>query len=387
MILRRVNITGIGPITPAGMGHEAFLRGVFQNKAHAVAKRVGEGSEAREVAAALVTGFRLGAHAVDAVHLNSPRHVQFALAATMLALRHAGLALAEVRRRKPLVVLASPAAERGRIGRMADGSAGAGQTLEALSRWVGDRARSAGTEAEFFTSGLAAVGYAAEQIACGVADLAICGGVEAPFQPRILEEMRSLGLSAGHADEPQLHCRPFDIWRSTGVAGEGGCLFVLEPETSSRPGLVRVAGAGWAAENGCAPWSRFGEAFRLALGNARLRPGDIDCIHAEGTGQKALDQAEANALRTAFGSQLDAMPVSAIQGAVGNALGGAGAIQLGCAALGMKHSLIAPTVNWRQPDPSCSLNLSTTTRQLGSRVALLSSRDPRGAVSCLLITP
>lgn len=164
-------------------------------------------------------------------------------------------------------------------------------------------------------------------------------------------------------------------------------MFVLEPESNSRPGIVRVAGAGMAVEKCSIPWSGFDEAARLALGNARLRPTDVDCLYAEGTGQKVLDRAEANALKTMFGSHLAALPVSAIQGAVGNALGGAGAIQLGCAALGMKHSLIAPTVNWRHPDPLCPLNLSPTTRQLGSRVTLLSARDPRGAVSCLLLTP
>lgn len=385
MHLRRVNITGIGPVTPAGSGHEAFLRGIFQSKPRAVAKRLGEGADAREVAAACVSDFRLGAYAVDAVHLDSPRQVQFALAATMMALRHAGHVLADVRGRKPLVVLASPVAERGRIGRMADGSVGASRTQEAVAQWVG--ARVIAEDAPIFTSALAAVGHAAEKIACGAADLAICGGVDVPFQPRILEEMRNLGLSAGHADEPQLHCRPFDLWRSTGVAGEGGCVFVLEAETSTRPVVARVAGAGTALENGEVAWSRLGAAVRLALGNARLRPTDIDCIHAEGTGQKALDRAEANALKTLFGAQLATLPVVAIQGAVGNALCGAGAIQLGCAALGLKHSLIAPTVNWKHHDPACPLNLSPNTRQLGSRATLVSSRDPRGAVSCLLLTP
>ncbi|MFT3867144.1 MAG: beta-ketoacyl synthase N-terminal-like domain-containing protein [Nibricoccus sp.] len=385
MIQRRVNITGIGPVTPAGTGHEAFLRGIFQNKPRAVATRIGEGREARAVAAALVPDFRLGAHAVDAVYLNSTRHVQFALAATMLALRDAGLALAEVRARKPLVVLASPAAERGRIMPVANGSPNSGRTQEVVARWV--RAGTMPTAPAYFASGLATVGHAAAQVASGAADLAICGGVDVPFQPVILEEMRSLGLSAGHADEPQLHCRPFDLWRGAGLAGEGGCMFVLEPESSSRPRIARVAGVGVAIDKSSASWSGFGEAARLALGNARLRPVDVDCLYADGVGQKALDRAETQGLKGVFGSHLAAMPVAAIQGAVGNALGGAGAIQLGCAALGMKHSLIAPTVNWRHPDPSCPLNLSPTVRQLGSRATLLSTRDPNGAVSCLLLTP
>lgn len=385
-MLRRVNITGIGPVSPAGIGHEAFFRGIFQARSRAGKFAVGEGGSVREVAAATVPDFRVGAYALDAAHLNSPRYIQFALAATMLALRHAGLPLVEVRKRKPIVALAGPVAERGGLGRMANGSAGIGQTQAAVARWVAARSETASQPPAFF-SALEAVGYAAGQVAMGAAELAICGGVDAPLQPEILADMQSLGLSAAHADDPERHCRPFDLWRTTGLAGEGGCVFVVEPETSARPGLARIAGSGSGREAGRAPWSGFAEAVRLALGNARLRPALVDCIHAEGTGQKALDRAEAAALADVFGRQLGTVPVSALQGAVGNALAGAAAIQLGCAVLGLKHSRIAPTVNWQHPDPACPLNLSVTARAFEAHAALVSARDARGSVTCLLLTP
>jgi 3-oxoacyl-(acyl-carrier-protein) synthase len=138
-------------------------------------------------------------------------------------------------------------------------------------------------------------------------------------------------------------------------------------------------------EKDARPWVALNEALRLALGNAGLRPADIDCIHADGTGNKALDQAEATALRAGLGARLASIPVVAIKGAVGNALGAAGAIQIGCAALGMRHSIIAPTVNWSHPDPSCPLNLQATSRSLATETALVVGRDPGGSISCLIL--
>jgi 3-oxoacyl-(acyl-carrier-protein) synthase len=146
-----------------------------------------------------------------------------------------------------------------------------------------------------------------------------------------------------------------------------------------------VAGSAWATEKADCPWEALSEALRLALGNAGLRPVDIDCIHADGTGHKRLDQAEANVLREWLGTRLESVPVVSIKGAIGNALGAAGAIQIGCAALGMRHSTIPPTVNWHHPDPSCPLNLSGTSRLLAIGATLIVGRDPAGTVASLIL--
>jgi len=385
MKLRRVKITGIGPVTPAGIGREAFLRGMLEPVSRVGVKVMGEGSATRLVAAAEVRDFRIGAFGLDASYLSSPRHVQLALAATALALRDAGLVLGEVRKQKPLVVLARPSLERGSLGVVA-GSRADGPKLmqQAVSQHVGACVEE--KDRPEFYSALDAIGYAALQVASGRVNLAICGGADSPLSERLLAEMQELDLSSGHARAPERQCRPFDLWRTTGVAGEGACVFVLEPEESKRRAYAHVDGAVGVAEKSGRAWEPLGEAVRLALGNARLRPADIDCIHADGTGHKTLDLAEVTALRSALRGHLDALPVVSIKGAVGNALGAAGAIQVGCAALGTRHSIIPPTVNWSHPDPSCLLNLSTSPRQISMDVTLVASRDPSGAVTCLLLS-
>jgi 3-oxoacyl-(acyl-carrier-protein) synthase len=329
----------------------------------------------------------VGAFVFDAGHLQSPRHVQFALAATVLALRDAGISLADARKRKPLVVVTFAMAERLTFTEPVEGAFMGGtkpQTAqEAVAGLVGARAGETG--GRVFLSSLDAVGHAAGLVASGEVDLAICGGADAPLTATILAELKNLGLSPGHAQEPERVCRPFDLWRSTGVAGEGACLFVLESEESPHRAHARVAGAARAWETAGHPWEVLGEALRLALGNAGVRPADIDCIHADGTGNKELDRAEAAALCAGFGERLASIPVVSIKGAVGNALGAAGAIQIGCAALGMRHSIIAPTVNWLYPDPSCPLNLSASSRLLATGTSLVIGRDPGGSVSCLIL--
>jgi 3-oxoacyl-(acyl-carrier-protein) synthase len=230
-----------------------------------------------------------------------------------------------------------------------------------------------------------AIAGAALAIANGSTDLAICGGADVALSEKIIPEMEKLGLSSGHAREPEKQCRPFDLWRTTGVAGEGACMFVLEPEESPRGGHAHIAGVGHAYDRSGAAWSSLSEALRLALGNARLRSKEIDCIYAEGLGHKTYDLAEANALRSALGKHLATVPVTSSSGAIGNALSASGAIRAGFAALALKHSMIAPTVNWFYPDPSCPLNLSSSPRQMSIGVTLVTGYELGGNVGCLLL--
>jgi 3-oxoacyl-(acyl-carrier-protein) synthase len=386
----RVNITGIGPVTAAGIGRDVFARRILEPVSRIAAVKLGD--KGAVTAAGEVKDFRSSAFALDADHLQSPREIQFALAATMLALRDAGLALAEIRKRQPLVVVARPSSdwERGPDGALVTV---AGRKLRphavqiAVADLVAGRMESGRGLADSFSS-LDAIGYAASQVASGEVDLAICGGADAPLREEILTELKKLGLAPAHANEPARQCRPFDLWRTTGVAGEGACMLVLEAEGSPRRSYASVAGVAQAVETDGQPWAVLAEALRLVLGNAGVRPAEIDCIQADGTGHKALDQAEANALRTALGARLGEIPVVAIKGAIGNALGAAGAIEVGCAALGIRHSMIAPTVNWNHPDPSCRLNLAKAPRVLATGVTLVTGRDAAaGVISCLLLKP
>ncbi|MFT3780460.1 MAG: beta-ketoacyl synthase N-terminal-like domain-containing protein [Nibricoccus sp.] len=338
--------------------------------------------KARRVAAGYVSDFRIGAFGLDARFLDSPRHTQLAVAATALALRDAGISLAEARKRRPLVAMAQPVAERQDIFSCQPEKASSMQT-ELLNFVCGTLAR----EQPNFVSSLDAIAFAAAQVSEGHADLAICGGADALTNASVLEDLRRLGLAAGHDRDCDRQCRPFDLWRSHGVLAEGACMFVLEAESSPRHPTGHVMGGGNARDPDGAPWSSFASALKLALGNAGKRPLQVDCIYADGVGQKELDSAEAKALENAFGDHLAEVPAVSIKGAVGNALGAAGAFQVGCAVLGMRHSIIASTVNWRHPDPACQLNLSPSVRMLATGTTLVLGRDPSGLVSALLLSP
>jgi 3-oxoacyl-(acyl-carrier-protein) synthase len=98
-----------------------------------------------------------------------------------------------------------------------------------------------------------------------------------------------------------------------------------------------------------------------------------------------LDAAEARILADYFGSDLASIPAVSIKGAIGNPLGAAGAIQVGCAALGLTRGAIPPTVNWQHPDPSCPLNLSGKARYISHTNTLINAHGLSGANACLVL--
>jgi 3-oxoacyl-(acyl-carrier-protein) synthase len=222
-------------------------------------------------------------------------------------------------------------------------------------------------------------------IANGESDIAICGGTEAPIYYHPMLELRMAGLSPASNERAEQLGRPFDMWRTTGVIGEGACMMVLEPETSPRPGYAFVSGYSFASD----PSTTLGEGLRQAieqcLANGLARLTDVETINAWGPGHREIDAAEAAVLREVFGDRLDSIPTASIKGAIGNPFAAAGAIQTGVAALGMRESFIPPTVNWRHADPSCRLNLSSRARYVPFDVALINSHGLSGTNSALLL--
>jgi len=235
-------------------------------------------------------------------------------------------------------------------------------------------------------SGADSIGRAAEMISLGEADIAICGGTEAPLHFHPMLELRMLGLEPGNPEQPERQCRPFDQWRSTGVIGEGACVLVLEAEGLGGPAYGYLEGYSYASDSPGNSCDGMLAAMRIAVGNAGLRPRDIESVSAWGPGHKVLDAAEASVMREFFGSYLAELPVASLKGAIGNPLGAAGAIQVGCAALGLRYGFIPPTVNWEHPDPACPLNLSARTRLVPHRNALINAHGLSGNNACLLLS-
>ncbi|RFC47483.1 MAG: 3-oxoacyl-[acyl-carrier-protein] synthase II [Verrucomicrobia bacterium] len=395
---RRVKITGLGFVTPAGIGKEAFWKGILEP-----VSRVRLSTKFPEEAGAFVSAdvrdFRLEDYLPNVTGKRMPRHTQFALAAATLAAQDAGITLQQLRGHGAIVMIGATLMDFGVINKGVDiivkkGPINALPTSvttalvsaigAAVGEAIGGTTRAMSLQSAC-CSGLDAIGRSAEMIANGEAEVAVCGGAEAPLYFHPMLELKLAGLAPGNPDHPERQCRPFDQWRTTGVIGEGACIMVLESENSPRPGYAFVGGYSYASDPAASPCAGLTEAMRLALGNTGLRPRDIECISAWGPGHKTLDAAEARVLQDYFGSELAAIPAVSLKGAIGNPLGAAGAIQVGCAALGLSRSAIPPTVNWEHPDPSCPLNLSGKTRYIAHRNTLINAHGLSGANACLVL--
>ncbi len=180
-------------------------------------------------------------------------------------------------------------------------------------------------------------------------------------------------------------CHPFDLWRTTGVIGEGACYLVLEPESSPRPGICWLEGYSYSTdtEGGVARGLRL--AAKMAIYNARLIPEKIDHLSCWGPGHRTIDKAEAEAVQDIFGSQTSELSAYSIKGAIGNPLGAAGAIQVACVSIAMTRGFLPPTVNWEYPDPVCALNLSKEVRRVSTNVALINSHGLNGTNSAMVL--
>lgn len=396
---RRVKITGIGPVTAAGVGRDAFWQGILEPLSR-VRSYPDLGDEFGPLVAAYIDTFDVTDY-IDrnAVPKAASRQSQFAIAGAVLALQDAGISLEELRAAGPAIVTGSSLMDLGGIGHAIESvqkrgmrgaqprllyAMGIGSVPSAINSALGLTARTLSVSTQC-DAGMDAIGQAAELVATGRTDLVVCGGAEAPLNRFPLVELRASQLTPATTEMPERISRPFDMWRTTGVPSEGACFFVLEPETSQRPGYSYVAGyAGGTDENGdvCSGLVTSG---KLAMAEAGVRAAEIDAIFAWGPGHKAVDSGEAKALQRLFNGGLGQIPAVSICGAIGTSLGAAPAIQLGAAALAQRMETLPPTVNWDYPDPSCPLNLCNRARAIPQRLALLNAHGAGGVNASLVL--
>jgi len=395
---RRVKITGIGPVTPSGIGREAFFRGINESVSH-IRPITRFDPEAGQFVGAEVRNFDLKEFAPQENTKRWPRHNQFGLAAAILALEDAGLSKEDLAGKSPIIVTGTTMMDFESVTKTVQYVAKKGPKFglssavnQALAISIADRIASyLETPSRILSlqtaccSGLDALGHGADFIATGQSDFVICGGSEAPLFYHPMLELSMAELAPRSDEAPTEICRPFDLWRTTGVFGEGAALFVLEPENSPRPGYAFVSGYGYANDHTDHVDTGWKNSMRMALANAKRSPRDIDFISAWGPGHKRIDATEAYALRQVFGGFLDQIPVTSIKGAIGSPMAAAGAIQVASTALAMKGGIIPPTVNWTTPDPDCALNLSGESRRIQVNVALINGHGISGNNSGLII--
>lgn len=395
---RRVKITGIGPVTPAGIGREAFFKGINEpiSRVHAITRFA---AEAGSFMGAEVRDFDLVKFAPNEHARRLSRHTQFGLAAAILAIRDAGLSVEEINLLNPAVVTGTSIMDIDRISRGVEvvSKKGPRHSLAStifetsvvnvpgkISTHLGIPARMIAVQTSC-CSGLDAVGQAADLIAEGQADIAIAGGSEAPLSFHPLLEFNAAELNPSNDSELERSCRPFDLWRSTGVLGEGASMMILEPEESPRPAYAWITGYGYASDAHKLAGEGIADAAKIALANARRRAAEVDYICAWGPGHRAIDTNESSAMRTIFGDRLEEIPATSIKGNVGTALAAAGAIQVASTALSIRYGILPPTVNWETPDPQCPLNLSGQPRYLTPNVAIVNAHGLSGSNAVVVL--
>lgn len=397
---RRVKITGIGPVTPAGIGREEFFRGINEpvSRVRAITRF---DPEAGQFVGAEITDFDLKRFAPEENPRRLSRHTQFSLVAAILALRDAGMATTDLRRTVPVVVTGTSIMDFDKIGRGMEmvlkkgvrytpGSimyeASIANVAGKIVNWLGVPARML-TMQTSCCSGLDALGQGAELVATGQAELVLAGGSECPlsFYPMLGFNASELSPAINEHEHPEKACRPFDLWRSTGVLGEGACIFVLETEASPRPALGWITGYSYANDQDHQTALGLIPAVRQALANALRRPDEVDYVNAWGTGHRTIDANESAVLKQVYGDRLAEIPVSSIKGAIGTALGASGPIQVASTVLSLHHGVLPPTVNWVTPDPACPLNLSSQPRRLQVDIAVVNSHGLSGSNSAVVL--
>lgn len=394
---RRVKITGVGLVTPAGIGKEAFISGILSGKSF-VDPITRFPQDAGPFVAAEVPRFNVNDFIEDPAAAKLPRHTQFALVASSLALQDACINRAELSALDPLVSTGTSLMDSEVINKTIENVALKGPRfglarvvfhgpVASVAAAVSDRIGGGRTISmqSACCSGVDAIGYASEVVASGGADIALCGGAEAPIYFHPMLELRMAGMSPSTDECPEQLCRPFDLWRTTGVIGEGSCILVVEPESSPRKGYAFVEGYSFATDPEGALGPGLKRALDLCLGNARTRADEIDMVSCWGPGHREIDAMEARVLATVFGGRISQLPAVSIKGAIGNPFAAAGAIQVGCAALGLTHGFIPPTVNWKRPDPECGLNLSRNPRFMDIGRVLVAAHGVSGTNSGLIL--
>ncbi|GAA2765348.1 beta-ketoacyl-[acyl-carrier-protein] synthase family protein [Streptomyces paradoxus] len=215
------------------------------------------------------------------------------------------------------------------------------------------------------TSGIDSVGYAAELIRDGEADVMVTGATDAPISPITVTCFDVIRATSARNDDPATACRPFDRTRTGLILGEGSAVLILEElEHARRRGATVYAEvSGYAARCNAyhmtgltAEGREMSAAIDLALADARVDPGAVDYVNAHGSGTKQNDRHETAAVKRSLGQHAYDTPMSGIKSMIGHSLGAIGSLEIAACALSMKHGVVVPTANLHEPDPECDLD-------------------------------
>lgn len=405
---RRVVVTGIGAVTPIGLGREGFWQGLRAERSAVGPLTRFDPSIFRSHNAAEVRDFVPTDHLEARRARRLDRFGHFSVVAAKMALEDAALQPAKEDRERIGTMMGSAlggvAYAEDQLGVFL--TRGLREVDATLALAVFGGASSCNIAIEFgvygpnstngmsCASGTIAVGDAFRQIRDGYADVMICGGAEAPLAPLCFGAFALIRAMSTRNDDPATASRPFDRDRDGFVMGEGAAVLVLEEHERARargaPLYAEVLGYGVTNDGHhmTAPrpdGSQAARAMRLALQDAHLPPEDVEYVNAHGSSTPLNDPTETHAIKTVFGDRAYRMPVSGTKGYYGHALGASGAFEAAICALGLANGWLPPTLNLSVPDAQCDLDYVPRTGRAATPEHLISNSFGFGGINATLV--
>ncbi len=375
----RVVITGLGVISPVGIGKDVFWQNLIGGKSGIGPVTRFDVQNMPTKIAGEINDFEPGMYMDKKEARRMDRFSQFALAAAKMAVSDAELDLESENRERIGVVLGCGIGGvitfeeqkevlinrgPGRVSPffvpMLISNMGAGQ----ISISLGLQGPS-NTVVTACASSTNAVGEAFRLLQRGDVDVVLAGGTEAPLTPLAFAGFCSMKAMSTRNDEPTRASRPFDRDRDGFIMGEGSGVLVLETLDHARARnahiYAEVAGYGSTcdAHHITAPapgGAGAARAMEIAIKDAGMVPADISYINAHGTSTDANDANETAAIKTVFGPAARSVAISSTKSMTGHLMGAAGAIELIACAKAIEESMAPPTINLENPDPECDLD-------------------------------
>jgi len=406
---RRVVVTGMGMLTPLGVGTEANWRALCQGKSGVGPVTHFDAGQFRTQIAGEVKGFDPLDFIDRKLARRGDRFIHFALAATRMALEDSGLKITSANDER---VGVSVGTAMGGIESIEKNHEllikGARQQISPFfvpsflcNMATGQVAITFGAKgANMCTvtacaSGTHAIGDAAIVIQRGEVDAMIAGGTEAAIRPLVFAGLDPLKVMSARNDAPERASRPFDKGRDGFVIGEGAGMVILEELESARERGAKIYGEvlGYGLNSDAyhitAPdpdGAGAASCMRLALEDAGISPDQIDYINAHGTSTALNDLSETRAIKKVFGERSHKIPISANKSMMGHMWAGAGVAEAIASLLTITEGIIPPTINYETPDPECDLDyVPNEARRAEINIVLSNSFGFGSTNGCLIL--
>jgi 3-oxoacyl-[acyl-carrier-protein] synthase II len=405
---RRVAVTGVGLVSPLGIGNQ-------ENWDALVAGKSGVGPITRFDASAFtcriageVKGFDPSLYMEKKEIKKMDTFIHYAMAAAQFAMNDSGLSVDDGNRERIAVVIGSgigglPIIEETQKNYLQRGprvispffitALIANEAAGNVSIKYGLKGPNLATVTAC-TTGAHAVGEAYRMIQYGDADAAIAGGTESVITPLAVGGFAVMRALSTRNDEPERASRPWDRERDGFVIGEGAGLVVLEEMEAAKKRGARIyaelAGYGLSgdafhiaapSEDGDGP----ARVMKNALLDAGIEPEQVGYINAHGTSTPIGDKVETVAIKMVFGDHAKKVAVSSTKSSTGHLLGAAGGVESAICALALHHGVLPPTINYENPDPECDLDyVPNEARHERVEYALSNSFGFGGTNGCLV---